>query len=264
MARYARIFVVSDIAEVHRAFDRDFRLLEQLALVERAGNLPQTGVATMRLLELAYANFNRELDDLAKRTAASATDLIKERIRATRARNRGDTGRGAHMRNMVRSRPLPRIGGLASGAVGVADLDVLDSLRNPLGNYGPYWRAQEYGTGSTEVPAQKGRVIRGYFFGRGFGGTPEVPREEYRGLGVGPAPIFVGAGAGSAAFGGVGFSGGPGRSGGRGGYGTISVELPGRHFIRDGANAARIQWLNGLRATEYRAQRALRAATRAP
>jgi hypothetical protein len=264
VAQYARIFVVADIADVHRAFDRDMRLAERIIQVEKAARLPPTAAATLLLLERAYVDFNRRLNELARTTAGQATASIKQRIQATRALNRGDTGRGTHLRNAVRSRPLRPAGRLATGAVGVGDLAVLDALVNPVGGYGPYWRAQEYGTGTAEVPAQKGRVIRGYFFGRGFGGTPERPQQQFRGLGVGPHPIFVSASAGAAAFGALGFGGGHGTGGGRGGYGTISVELPGRHFIRDGANAAERNWRQALRAIEFQTLRDLRAITRVP
>jgi hypothetical protein len=266
--RYVRVFSLADVAELHRAFDRDFTLAERVIAAERRAGLPPTAINTLRLLEVAYADMNRGLDALAKRTAVEATAAIKQRIAATRARNRGDTGRGQHLRNAVKSRALPRVAGLATGEVGVADVAVLDALVNPIGGYGSYWRAQEYGTGVDSpfgpIPSQVGRVIRGYFFGRGFSGTPEPPREQYRGLGVGPSPIFVGARAGAAAFGGLGFAGGAGRQGGKGGYGTISVDLPGRHFVRDGADVARTNWLRGIRAIEWDTRRALRAATRLP
>jgi hypothetical protein len=262
VARYARIFAPTNILTVHELFARDLSLAERIDQLERAKKLPSTAAATITLLERAYADFNRSLDEHARVTARLATTSIKGRIAATRAMNRGDTGRGQHLRNAIRSRALGRSGGLATGAVGVADLDVLDALRNPIGDYGPYWRAQEHGTGTAEVKAQTGRVIRGYFFGRGFGGTPEPPRGQYRGLGAGPHPIFVSGASGAAAFGALGFSGGPGKAGGRGGFGTISVELPGRHFIRDGANAAEATWQRGLRAIEYRTLRDMRAAVR--
>jgi hypothetical protein len=266
MALYVRTFVVENVATIHRRYAASFRLVEDLIAAERAAGVPPS-VSTLSLLEASYVRFNRDLDALAKRTAITATDNIKQRIRATRALNRGDTGRGQHLRNAIRSAALPRIGGLATGAVGVADVAILDALRNPIGRWGPYWQAQEYGTAAEsargEVPKQKGRVIRGAFFGRGFSGDPSPPDPNFQGLRVGPHPIFVSSRAGAALLQAAGFSGarGVGKKGGvAGGFGTISVELPGRHFIRDGANLARTEWLSGMRALEFRALRDLRAA----
>lgn len=265
MPVYVRTFVVENVVRIHRHYSRSFALVEAIIAEERRAGLPPS-LGTLRLLEASYLKFNRQLDAVAKRTATQADAAIKERIQATRALNRGDTGRGQHLRNSVRSRALPRIGGLAHGAVGVADVRLLDALRNPVGHWGPYWQAQEYGTAAPSargaIPAQKGRVIRGAFFGRGFAGSGEPPRREFQGLRVGPHPIFVSSRAGAALFQAAGFTGarGVGRRGGvAGGFGTISVELPGRHFIRDGANAARVNWRSAMRALEFQALRDLRA-----
>lgn len=265
MPQYVRTFVIENVANVHRHYGRTFRLIEEIIAEERRAGLPPS-LNTLQLLERSYLEFNNALDALAKRTAAAATGAIKDRIRATRAVNRGDTGRGQHLRNAIRSRPLGRVAGLSTGAVGVADVRVLDALVNPVGHWGPYWQAQEYGTAALSprgaIPKQSGRVIRGGFFGRGFGGDPVRPLAEFRGLGVGPHPIFVSSRVGGSLFQGLGFGArGIGRQGGvGGGFGTIGVELPGRHFIRDGANLAHADWLSGMRALEFRALRDLRAA----
>lgn len=262
---YARIFVIENVARVHRHYANTFKIVEEIIALERKAGLPPS-VNTLALLESSYLRFNDSLDVLAKKTAREADVAIKDRILATRALNRGDTGRGQHLRNAVRSRALPAIAGLSTGAVGVANIAILDALRNPLGNYGPYWQAQEYGTAAESprgpIPRQKGRVIRGSFFGRNFAGDGEPPRRDLQGLGVGPHPIFVSSAAGGAAARALGHSSrGVGKRGGvGGGFGTISVELPGRHFIRDGANLAAAKWRSDMRAIEFRALRDLRAA----
>jgi hypothetical protein len=88
-------------------------------------------------------------------------------------------------------------------------------------------------------------VIRGYFYGPGLGGNPEVPRAQYAG-GGGPHPIFVSANSQRSIYGSIGYGGGGGARGGVGGYGTIGREIPARHFIRDGADQARAVWLRGI------------------
>jgi hypothetical protein len=123
-----------------------------------------------------------------------ATDGDQAADPATRALNRGDTGRGQHLRNAIRSRRCRgrRAGdrrgrrGRRRGARRAAQPD--RRLRAVLARPGVRHRAE---SARGEVPSQKGRVIRGYFFGRGFSGTPEpaaraVPRPR-----VGPHPIFV-------------------------------------------------------------------------
>lgn len=269
MPMYVRTFAVENVATLHRLYEQNFGLVEALIIEERRqvsrGRAVQPSFATLRQLEASYLRFNNQLDELGKRTAARADRHIKERIRATRALNRGDTGRGQHLRNAVRSHPLGRVRSLSTGAVGVASVSVLDALHNPIGGWGPYWQAQEYGTAQLSprgpIPKQKGRKIRGAFFGRGFAGDPDPPRAEFRGLGVGPHPIFVSSKAGAGLGQALGFgSRGVGKQGGKGGgLGTIGVELPGRHFIRDGANLAEAEWRNGLRAIEFRVLRDLRA-----
>lgn len=241
---YVTGFVVTDIAEVHREFDRALRLCDQL------NSQPATrgrARATKAQIQLAYLQFNRELDQLAVASATAATRAIRDRLRKTAVRPA--TGKRPNLSSAIRSRAL-RVSKFATGVVGVADIEALDRITNPFSpGYGPYWRAQEHGTGTGEVPSQVGRVIRGYFVGKGGGGSPEPPRSQYAG-GGGPHPIFVSAGGQRALFGGLGFSGGAGSQGGVGGYGTIGAEIRPRHFIRDGAAVAEREWRSGLHAIE--------------
>jgi hypothetical protein len=134
--------------------------------------------------------------------------------------------------------------------VGIASEDRLDKALNPTApGYGPYWRAQEFGTGSPEVVTQVGRVIFGYFSGTGLEG-PSRPQHQYSG-GGGPHPIFVSAKAARAAAAEVGIGDfGGGSRGGKGGKGVIGKEIEGKHFIRDGANGALTEWKLGMRRIE--------------
>lgn len=256
MALYQRIFTVSDIAVVHRLFHDSLRLCEQIDLeARRRGGQPRA-LATRREILRAYGEFNDELRVLATKTAREADSRMRARLRSTQVRP--DTGASPHLAALLRSRPLQRFGPVQTGEVGVADEAWLDKAINPHSpGYGPYWRAQEHGTGTPEVPSQIGRILRGYFYGTGYT-DPTPPRAQYRG-GGGPHPIFV-SGRASKLPGSV--SGGIGPRGGRGGYGTISREIQGRHFIRDGANSALADWRAGLRRVENDAISALRGVTR--
>lgn len=244
MPQYKTGFVVSDIAQIHRLFDQR---LAQLSGLQRIGSKRSRALAQAQYRQMlrVYSAFNRELDALAVAASKDATAKIRARIKATA--KRPDTGHGGlHMRQAVRSRPILRGIGIATGAVGVAEIEALDKVVNPVTpEAGPFWRAQEEGT-----DAHLGRVIRGYFFGRGYSGDPTPPLGSYSGSGR--QPLFVSARAGAAAFGAVGFQGGAGVRGGRGGYGTISHPIQARHFIRDGAHEAYADWLAGLRQIEAR------------
>lgn len=231
MPEYARIFVIEDIARIHRAFSET--LIEAAALERRA---PGAAAATLRTLQRAYADFNAELDVIAKRSAVRSTQEIRHRIDSTRSR-RG-TGRGQpHLRSAIRSRALGRVRGLSTGAVGVADVHVLEELKNPLApQYGSYWLAQEEGT-----RANIGNR-RGLFFGPGYsgGGAPADPAHQGGG---GPHPLFATGGQ----MGAVGAGTGRGLP-----LAKIRRPVPARHFIRDGANRSRIAWEREIRLLEAR------------
>lgn len=231
MALFQRIFAIPEVAITHDKF------VTAMELAERLG--PQAA-RTLVQLRSAHRAFIEDLDTTARTTARLATQEMRAFERATQVR--GGTGRSPHLRVYLTARPLRR----ATGSVGVADEAVLDRAINPMTpQYGTYWRAQEFGTGQSagpgepNVPSQIGRVMRGYFYAAGYK-DPQVPRSIYRG-GGGPHPLFLPGRAGG--FGGARLTGGSGPRGGRGGFGTISKEIEGRHFIRDGANEAERYWL---------------------
>jgi hypothetical protein len=271
---YARVFTALRIREVHAKFDR---LLVTAELLERRrgrlrGRLSARSIppGMHRELLIAYRDFNRSLDELAVRTAARATRIVKSQFDASRVRR--NTRMAPHLRGAIRSRPLRPLGALGTGTVGIGDIRALDRVTNLTSpGYGPYWRAQEYGTGGRAdlpgdpaygktIPAQAGRVIRGHFFGPGLT-DPDVPRAVYAG-GGGPHPIFVSARSARAIRGGVGFAGGGGRRGGLGGLGTIRKEIDGGHFIREGADRARVGWWREMRRIEGQTTGRILAITR--
>jgi hypothetical protein len=262
MATYQRIFTVPKVGVVHRQFAEIFALAKAVDLERRALGLPPTTVATQQVVRRAYLKFNEELDTLAATTAQQATAAIRQRLKQTQVRV--DTRMGPHLSGGIKSRPLRRFGAISTGEVGVADEDALNRVVNPTSpQYGPYWRAQEYGTGGAggpgepSVPSQVGRILYGFFYGAGLGGDPEVPRAQYAG-GGGPHPIFVSASSQRSIYGSLGFGGGGGQRGGVGGLGTISKEIQARHFIRDGANQARAAWFRGIERAQSDAIAALR------
>lgn len=235
MPEYARIFVVRDIAAVHRGF-ADV-LLAATALERRS---PGVATFTIRTVTRAYEQFNAELDAIAKLSATRSVQEIRQRIDATRQRR--NTGRGGpNLRGAIRSRPLTREAGLATGAVGIAAIAPLEKLRNPLApQYGSYWRAQE--EGSSRNLGNR----RGLFFGAGYGGggTPADP--GFAG-GGGPHPLFATGGQ-------LGQRGLP--------LARFRHPIPARHFIRDGANISRIAWERDVRALERLTVRRLASALR--
>ena len=261
MATYQRIFTLPRVGSVHREFAEILALAKAVDLERRALGLPPNTVATQQVIRRAYLKFNEELDTLAVATAKEATAAIRRRLKATQVRV--DTRLGPHLSGGIKSRPLHRFGTIATGEVGIADEAALDRVLNPTSpQYGPYWRAQEYGTGQSApgqpaVPSQIGRVLYGFFYGAGLGGNPEVPRAQYAG-GGGPHPIFVSAKSQRSIYGSLGFGGGGGQRGGVGGLGTIGHEIEGRHFIRDGADDARTAWRRGIARVESDAIASLR------
>lgn len=230
MSEFVRGFVIPDVADVHILYQRAITLARRVAELERrAGPLEGAAVGALAVLEGSYRTFQSNLRGAAQKAATTAVEDMRARLDATQVRAATDSA--PHLRELLSARPL-QIGGLETGAVGIADIKLLDRAINPYSRgYGTYWRAQEYGTGSDGIPSQVGRVIHGYFIG---GGDQEPPDAQYSG-GGGPHPVFVSDSSSSSLF-------GRGARGGFGGFGTISVEDRPRHFIRDGADQAKIVW----------------------
>jgi hypothetical protein len=186
------------------------------------------------LVRIQRAAIERKLTDVFDATATILTDLLNDLnsvaaeyavladttiiriLIETRAQNRPTTG---ELATHIRSEPGPL------GSVRVALIEELDRAINPDSGYGPFWRAQEYGTGSSgegvDVPSQIGRYFRGFFQPSG---TP--PEAAQRGLRVGTDLAFV--------------------SDSSGGFGRISVDLPGRHFLSGGTAEVGAKYLQRI------------------
>lgn len=186
----------------------DFYSIRNVAKLALNLSEAQIGLAERRLYTEAlrvaklFTQFLTDINALAVEFCNVADTEIILKIRETAAHNRPQ---GGDMETHIRSIPGPP----GTGTVQVALLAELDKIVNPNG-YGPFWRAQEYGTGQAGVPEQAGRTFLGTFEPSG---TP--PDADQRGRGKGTDLQFIPGGDN------------PGR-------GTISVELPGRHFLRDG------------------------------
>jgi len=254
MANYVRIFSVNNVAEIHKGYLDGIRLAREIeGTYLRAGNATRAAAAgaTLRELQRAYADFNADLDRVAKETAANARKAIRHQIAATRVRP--DTGNGPHLRDVIRARPIHRFGIIATGEVGVADVDVLDALVNPnTPQYGPYWRSQEYGY---QFRGKQLTGVIGGFYGPGFGSGPFRADSRYAGR-PGPHPLFLpGAVAGGIAAS-VGHSAPKG-----GGLVVFSTPLKRRGFIAKGADAAEVVWRAQLARVEQTQHIKLRALT---
>lgn len=244
MSTYERIFAALNIADVYKALGREVLNCERINARFAAERLtPPLEKRRHDLLKLAK-ELRTQVDGLAQRTAVDSTRRIKQQLQGTRVPSRGPTGVEPHLANLIKSRPLAP----TTGAVGVADTSELDRAINPnTPGYGPYWRAQEYGTGShgapgEDVPSQIGRTIVGFFYEAGGQGGGVRPQAQYAG-GNGPHPLFIPSSQRRES----------GADGGTGGKGTIHHEIKPRHFIRDGANLAAEKWQKEMRRIEERA-----------
>lgn len=155
---------------------------------------------------------------------------IIERIHATQSANRPQQ----HiMESFIHSEPGP------FGTVKIALLDWLDRIRNPNG-YGTFWQAQEYGTDADgfygAVPEQSGRVLFGI-----FEPSHTAPDAQQAGEGAGHDLAFF-----------------TDYNDPDAGFGTINVELRGRHFLRDGSSTTGAKYLDTMEQLQETTTEALR------
>lgn len=252
MALYRRVFSVPDVAVRHQQFVTAIKTFQAAEAAWARAGRPGVAAATVRTLQVAYADFNADLDRLAIQTAADA----KKRIIGILAlrQKRPNSGMGPHLRGHIVCRPIKDFGTLGTGEVGIADIAVLDTVVNQFGpQYGPYWRAIEEGTRK-----HVGRKVAGAFFGTGMGSGPFDPNPaDFR-----AHPVFVTRAQGRAVRQSAGFSGGLGKRGGAGGRRmTIRRAIDPQWFIRDGANLVEPHWRAGVARIELKAMRAIAAVT---
>lgn len=220
MAHYRTGFQVLGVLAVHEQFIETQLFLRRAALNPRRRTL---ALAELARVEKAHLQLGRELEGLAQRSAADAETEIRRQLQKTR--KRPDTGLRPHLRDAIVARPEGPGGfRVPTGEVGIADVDELDKVVNPLTpDAGPYWRTQELGS-----TAHLDRQIHGLFFGPGATGGGEEPDPgQFR-----VHPVFI-AGAG--------------------GLGTIQRPIVARHFIAKGARIAGRRWLAQLKVIQARA-----------
>lgn len=185
-------------------------MLEALVLMSEISNeARKVGLDNIALpLRVMLRELEADLSALARSTAHIADNAIVDILRSTQVRP--ETTRSLHLEDLILSLPFPR------GTVKVGMVEELNKATNPNSGYGPYWRAQEYGSvavGNTMT----GRVLFGRFEGPGH---DDVPRAQFAGQ-HGPGSDFY-------------FS----VPDEEGGLGTISHEDEPRHFLRDGTAVA--------------------------
>lgn len=253
MAQFVRGFFPAEAASIYRSFETC------ITLAQRDGARSRATLAELRAARIV---FHEGLVAAAAAGAVDAQKAMREAFDNSRSKSRGPTGKKPGLRSKLTARPVRVLG--QPIVVGIANIDVLDKLRNEYSpGYGSYWRAQEYGTGTKEVRSQLDRVLYGFFVGKGGSGNPERPQAQYAG-GKGVHPIFISAGSQRAAYGGLGFSGGAGVRGGIGGKGVIRREITPGNFIRDGANKALADYRQAVRQVEREVMGTLRAIALTP
>ena len=192
-------------------------LLKCEALLRDARDV-ETGALEGKIHDIVIGML-KDVNDTAVRMAGVSEGTIIKHMLETQSKNRPFTG---DMESHVISEPGPL------GNVKVALLAELEKIINPQGNWGPYWRAQEFGTGKDGVPSQVDRPLYGTFEP---GGGPPDPQQA--GLGRGTDLAFLPRGANP-------------------GVGRISVDLPGRHFLRDGSIEAGELYVEAMSAVSAR------------
>lgn len=179
------------------------------------------GVPGLEALSAKLQTLMRQLEGdlaaLARVTAEVADTEIVAILRDTQVRP--ETTKSLHLEDVILSLPF------AYGSVKVGIVDELNKATNAVSGYGPYWRAQEYGSeavGNSMV----GRVLFGRFEGPSH---DEVPRGQYAGQRGAPGAEFYYSVEGE-----------------DGGLGTIGHEDAPRHFLAGGTDAAFAGYRDGI------------------
>lgn len=140
-------------------------LLDTIKIYQRGGRLREAAMMEEALLKLRE-DFERH----GRRLAQKAEGLVRDRLRQTQ--KRADTPGPAHLRDKIVARPIPST--FPAGAVGIGDLDTLETAVNPRTG-GVYWRAQEFG-----LPvSMRGKPAPGYFMPGMSPPNPQGGRHPY-------------------------------------------------------------------------------------
>lgn len=213
-----------------------------------ARGLAPVNRASIKEVNAIWDRFRADLNRLALTTGLSFDRLAKRNLFPLK---RGETHGLPGLFRSIRSRPASTgvAEGLPVGAVGLADIAVLDLARNQhTPGYGPYWEAVEFGTGNVNdlghmIPTQVGRVFRGYFYDAGGKTGATRPLAALRG--VGKAPVFIPASVKA------------GARGGRGGLGRIHHEVPAKLFLTRAVAVGFAEYERGAQEIASRAAKSL-------
>lgn len=162
------------------------------------------------ILLRAFGVLQRELLELGRQMAAFATAELERQEKKTRVRPDTEGGGGPRLGNHLKAEPIEQ--NIMPGAIGVADLDLLNSLEDEYGNTG-WWITNEIGS--------SGRV-GGRLFGTFYGSSSAAPPDSdlFR-----EHPLFAS---------------GPNES--LAGLGFISNPIPARHFIEKAQRVIAAEW----------------------
>lgn len=227
MAEYWTIHSVLGVAGLYEQFLRVIAAAERNDQWLRSHGFQPVNTITIQKLQWAFRDFQRELRSVSTATASRAQAQIITNIRKTQ--QRPDTLQRPNLRDLIFCRPLGAIGRFEMGAVGVADVGILNSGAVSYKGY-PYWEVQE--KGSLHLA---GKVLRGYFYAGGYSGPPSPPsmarRRQHPVFSPGPP---LGGEVPGLAF----------------GLGVIRDNLPARNFIRDGAASSGAQYRADMAAVQ--------------
>lgn len=178
-------------------------VIEQISKAEPHLRSIGRPVAADRLL-VAYREFRNDLTRLGTTTAIAGTVTLRAVERDTRVRDRGGAGTGRLNRALVVRDLGPETGGMLPGAVGIADLELLDTQVR-------WWRTNEEGSS-----ARVGGRIFGFFFEPGEEAPHGQAFREHALFQSGPSPVS--------------------------GLGIIERPIPARWFVKKGAEAINAEW----------------------
>lgn len=245
MTRWFTGYNHTDVALVYREFQLTLRELRKLAL-RVSGKRKAAVEAQIVEVQLVQSRYVRDMEKVASVGAAAATKSVRQVFDQTRTPR--SAGQASRLRKSLTARPAKFA--LPTGNVGIGDVDLMDRVTNPFSpGFGSYWLAQEIGTGAHDketgvtIKSQLHRRLFGFFTDRSGGGNVDIPR-----AGGGTHARFISASSPGAV---------QGPRGGAGGPGEISREIRGRHFLRDGRNAAYDVWVAQIRQADTRAIRSL-------
>lgn len=202
-----------NIDEVRQIYDQILTIRETCAVIARETRNPEW-IAVGQEVAKVQETFNASLNEVARLIALVATQEIKAILKEKTVRP--PTGNRPGLQDLIYSVPV-NTGNFSFGQVEIGWLSKLNQAINHKGGHLPYWRSQEFGS-SHNI----GRTIFGSFIGADGGSPPDPSKFRQH-------PVFaMGTGVGA-------------------GPGTINRPIQAKHFLRDGTDVAKFQYLAMVR-----------------